>query len=121
MSIVNSISVTLDKLKNIMDDTSVLGEKLVMEDMTIIPVSKVDVGFAGGGTDIIDKRQQKSNQPLGTGAKMSMTPVCFLVIDKNGAHLLNIADKPTVPEQIVSAVIDKLKSLKTEKEYIVEE
>ncbi len=121
MSIVNSISIALDKLKSVMDDTSVIGEKMVIGDMTIIPISKIDIGFAGGGTDIIDKRQQKSNQPLGTGAKMTVTPLSFLVIDKDGAHLLNIAEKASVPEQIVSAVIDKLKSIKSEKEYIVEE
>ena len=121
MSSTNSIALALDKLKEIIDTTSVLGERIVTDDMTIIPVSKVDVGFAGGGADMTDARHQKKNTPVGTGAKISMTPVTFLVLDKNGAHLLNVSAKPSTTEQIVNAVFDKFKELKTEKEYIIEE
>ncbi|MBE6797485.1 MAG: hypothetical protein E7531_04010 [Ruminococcaceae bacterium] len=122
MNSVNSITAALDKLKEVVDTTSVLGEKIVTDDMTIIPVSKVDVGFAGGGADMTDARHQKKNSPVGTGAKISLTPLTFLVLDKDGAHLLNInASKPTATEQIVNAVFDKLKEIKTEKEYIIEE
>ena len=122
-SAVNIIDHTMDSLKELLGTNAVLGEKIEKDGMTIIPVSKISVGFAGGGADMTDAKKQKKQNPAGTGGKVSVTPLTFLVIDKDGARLLNItaAHKPSTVEQIIGAVFDKLKEMKTKKEYIIED
>ena len=57
--LLNILSHTFDKVKEMADANSVLGEKIEVNNMTIIPVSKVSVGFAGGGADIVDDHKNE--------------------------------------------------------------
>ena len=85
------IDATLENLKNIMSTDTVIGEpKTVLEDTVIIPVSKVSVGFTSGGVDFDGKRTENKHFGGGNGAGMSVSPIAFLVISKNGVELLNI-------------------------------
>ena len=43
------MSFTADKALEMADANSIIGEKIEVEGMTIIPISKVSSGFAGGG------------------------------------------------------------------------
>ena len=59
---------------------------------TVIPVSKVSFGFGTGGTDFASKHAQPG-APLafGGGAGVTVSPVCFLIITKDGgASILGI-------------------------------
>ena len=53
--------------------------------VTIIPVSKITLGFAGGGLDIENKKII-SNIGFGggSGTGMAITPVAFLTVGKSG-------------------------------------
>ena len=85
------IDATLENLKNIMSTDTVIGEpKTVLEDTVIIPVSKVSVGFTSGGVDFDGKKTDNKHFGGGNGAGMSVSPIAFLVISKNGVELLNI-------------------------------
>ena len=85
------IDATLENLKNIMSTDTVIGEPItVMEDTVIIPVSKVSVGFTSGGVDFDGKRTDNKHFGGGNGAGMSVSPIAFLVVTKNGVELLNI-------------------------------
>ena len=61
-----------------------------MEETVIIPVSKVSVGFTSGGVDFDGKRTDNKHFGGGNGAGMSVSPIAFLVVTKNGVELLNI-------------------------------
>lgn len=85
------IDATLENLKNIMSTDTVIGEPMtVMEDTVIIPVSKVSVGFTSGGVDFDGKKTDNKHFGGGNGAGMSVSPIAFLVVTKNGVELLNI-------------------------------
>ena len=85
------IDATLENLKNIMSTDTVIGAPVtVMEDTVIIPVSKVSVGFTSGGVDFDGKRTDNKHFGGGNGAGMSVSPIAFLVINKDGVQLLNI-------------------------------
>ena len=61
---------------------------------TVIPVSKVSFGFGAGGSDFASKHAQ-AGAPMafggGGGAGVTVSPVCFLIITKDGsASILGI-------------------------------
>lgn len=121
-NLINVMSFTFEKLKEAIESQPVMGEKIEINGMTIIPVSKVSAGFAGGGANITDETRKKRQNPTGVGGSLTVTPLTFLVIDSEGAHLMNIAPAeapkkaiPDVATDIISSVIDQAKSLKNDK------
>ena len=79
-NLMNLLSFTADKAIELADANSVLGERIYAQGLTIIPVSKISAGFAGGGAHIVNTAAKKSNTPAGSGAKVTVTPLSFLVI-----------------------------------------
>lgn len=102
-------SLTADKVVALANANSVLGERVSENGVTVIPVSKLSVGFAGGGADV-EKGRNKRNAPAGTGAKVSLDPVSFLVIDGKDVRLLAVPgqEKPSKVMETVTAVAKQL-------------
>ena len=86
---------TMSKIKEMVDVNTIIGSPIVAADgTTVIPVSKVSFGFGAGGSEFASK-QAASGSPLafggGSGAGVTVSPVCFLVIGKDGsANILGI-------------------------------
>jgi len=118
-NLVNALSFTFEKLKETIESQSVIGDKIEIDGTTIIPVSKISAGFAGGGANITDDTRKKRQNPTGVGGSVTVTPLTFLVIDKDGVRLMNIAPDTTpkgIPEVatgIISSVLDKATEKKT--------
>ena len=57
----NMLESTIQKIREMVDVNSVIGEPISTPDgVTIIPVSKVSVGFGGGGSE----KDNRQRQPL---------------------------------------------------------
>ena len=86
---------TMSKIKEMVDVNTIIGNPIVAADgTTVIPVSKVSFGFGAGGSEFASKHAA-SGSPLafggGSGAGVTVSPVCFLVIGKDGsANILGI-------------------------------
>ena len=86
---------TMSKIKEMVDVNTIIGSPIVAADgTTVIPVSKVSFGFGAGGSDFASKHAA-SGSPLayggGSGAGVTVSPVCFLVLGKDGsANILDI-------------------------------
>ena len=62
----NMLDNTISKIREMVDVNSVIGNPITTPDgVTIIPVSKVSVGFGGGGSDYV--KNVGSNEPFGGG------------------------------------------------------
>ena len=85
------MGVTIEKIRDMVDTSTIIGDPIHVDDTTtIIPVSRVTFGFASGGSDVAP---QSSKQMFGggSGAGVTVSPVCFLVIGKDGsANILGI-------------------------------
>lgn len=103
------LSFTVDKAIELANANSVVGDRIVAGDITIIPISKLSVGFAGGGADIADVQRGKQQNPAGAGAKVSLTPISFLVICDGTVQLLNMAAEEggSAMGNIVGSVIEQ--------------
>ena len=77
----NMLENTIAKIREMVDVNSVIGEPIVTGDTTIIPVSKVSVGFGGGGSDFTKNTEAFGG---GAGGGVKVTPICFLIINKDG-------------------------------------
>lgn len=92
------IKSSLEGIKNFTDMESVIGEAInTPSGVTVIPVSKITVGFAGGGVDFGAKRTPESKSfGSGSGSGISITPIAFLTVDPNAniniIHINNAAD-----------------------------
>ncbi|MBQ4152765.1 MAG: sporulation protein YtfJ [Oscillospiraceae bacterium] len=105
------------KTMELSKENTVLGEPIEKDGVTVIPVSKLSVGFAGGGADLQDVNRKKRQQPAGGGAKVTLTPMCFLVISGGEVEIieLSVPEKQTAVGSIVDAVIDQVKGMKKDK------
>ncbi|MCL2370182.1 MAG: GerW family sporulation protein [Firmicutes bacterium] len=82
------------KIRKIVDADTVIGNPVTSADgVTIIPISKVTMGFVTGGGEYSDmSRQDYDEFPFagGSGAGVSMSPVGFLVNDGNSIRIVNM-------------------------------
>ena len=84
------IRTSLENIRNLVDANTVIGNPINTESgVTIIPISKVSVGFATGGLDYAVKNEpvnsvKPKNFGGGGGTGLSVTPVGFLVIKPDG-------------------------------------
>ena len=95
---------TIDKIRDLVDTSTIIGEPIYAEGgTTIIPVSKVTYGFASGGADF----PSKSNKDLfggGGGAGVTITPIAFLVVNGGEVTLKHITAYDNAAERVVNLV-----------------
>ena len=101
---------TIAKIREMVDSNNVIGEPIVVGDVTIVPVSKVSVGFGGGGSDFTSKNAVKT-EPFGggVGGGVKVTPICFLVVKDGNVRMMPVATPAnTTADRIVEMVPDTL-------------
>ena len=102
------LGVSIDKIKQMADVNSVIGEPIKLEDgTTIIPISRVSYGFASGGSDLPSK-YDKDLFGGGAGAGVSIKPEGFLVISPDGTAKMVNMDSGNDP---ISNVINNVPNL----------
>ena len=125
-NISNIMGVTMEKIRSLVDSQTIIGDPITVNDLTIIPVSKVSFGLASGGSDFPNKQTSGAMFGGGGGAGATVTPVLFLVVKGNEVKLLNANDTATPIEKAVSAVpgvIETITSIfkKNKEEVIIED
>ena len=108
------IRTSLDSIKDLVDVNTVIGDPITTESgTTIIPVSKIAVGYLSGGVDYFSKKVTDANQQNfggGGGTGLSVSPVGFLVITIDGkVELLNMNTPTGKPDAVesISNLIEK--------------
>lgn len=108
----NMLDSTIAKIREMVDVNSVVGDPITTPDgVTIIPVSKVSVGFGGGGSDFVSKNVNHQENPFGggVGAGVKVTPIAFLVIKEGSVRMLPVAAPAnTTADRLVEMVPDTL-------------
>ena len=103
----NMLDNTIAKIREMVDVNSVIGTPITTPDgVTIIPVSKVSVGFGGGGSDFT-----KNNEAFGGGAGggVKVTPICFLIVKDGAVRMMPVAAPAnSTADRIVEQVPDLL-------------
>ncbi|MBQ8751884.1 MAG: GerW family sporulation protein [Clostridia bacterium] len=109
------LGVSMERIKQMVDVDTVVGTPITVGNVTLIPVSKITYGFAGGGSDL----PTKSDKELfggGSGAGISVTPIAFLVVNDGRVTVTPLIAQPDSRDKLVSMipeVVDKVSDLIT--------
>ena len=97
------MGVTIEKIRDMVNAETIIGDPIHVDDTTIIPVSRVTFGFASGGSDVAP---QSSKQMFGggTGAGVSVTPVAFLVVSGGNVRTVQLVEKVTAVDNAIAAL-----------------
>jgi len=108
----NMLDSTIAKIREMVDVNSVVGEPITTPDgVTIIPISKISVGFGGGGSDFVSKHVNHHENPFGggVGAGVKVTPVAFLIVKEGNVRMLPVATPAnSTADRLVEMVPDTL-------------
>ena len=79
---------SLDSIKAMLDANTIIGDPIQTPvGTTIIPISKITVGYASGGIDYAKKdapqNSHNNNFGGGGGTGITVTPVAFLVVGES--------------------------------------
>lgn len=75
---------SLESIRAMVDANTVVGTPIeTPAGTTVIPISKVSVGYAAGGLDSV-KVEQKKAFAGGGGTGLTVQPVCFLAVHADG-------------------------------------
>ena len=106
----NMLENTIAKIREMVDVNSVIGEPITTADgVTIIPVSKVSVGFGGGGSDFVSKHGGENPFGGGAGGGVKVSPVAFLVVKEGSVRMIPMAEPAnTTVDRVVEMIPDTL-------------
>lgn len=108
----------IDGLKKMIDVDSVVGKPItVSETTTVIPVSKVSIGFVSGGSSF-GKAAAADNFGGGAGGGVKITPIAFLVITDGNVRLVSVSETPDGTDKIFTKIpelIDQITALISKK------
>ena len=108
MSIDTIASVILDKLRNIAQTDTIIGKPITVENTTLIPVSKVSVGFGLGSNT-------SKGETAGSGGGVSVEPIAFIVVTDGDAKLMSLTRERDIFGKAIDMVPEVLALIKKEK------
>jgi sporulation protein YtfJ len=108
MVIESLVKIVLSELKQITQTETVVGEPITAGDVTVIPVSKVSVGFGIGG----GKALEKNREGEGTGGGVMIEPVAFIIIREKKVELLSLKKENSNLGQVIDLIPDVVQKIK---------
>lgn len=103
------VETALSNLQRVAEVNTIVGKPLVtLDGTTVVPVSQITFAFMAGGGEYGNKGTNKafakagidSNFAGGSGGGASLTPIGFLVIDRNGVRMMDI-DNASLLDKVV--------------------
>ena len=99
---------TMSEIKNMIDVNTVVGQAVQTPDgSTVIPVSKVSLGFMSGGGEYSLKNSEGRN-PFGGGggAGITIKPVAFVIVSGGNCKVVEVENN-----NMLGAVVEKIPGL----------
>lgn len=116
----------MENIKGMVDVNTIVGDPVETPDGTVIlPISKVTFGFAAGGSDFRVEDDAPGVNSSGSGVKMlpfgggsgggvSIRPIAFLVVGREGVHIVPLDNQTHLFEKIIDAtpnLLDKIQNM----------
>jgi len=83
---------TISNIKNILKTNTVVGEPIVIDNIKIIPICKINVGIILGGGELSHIKKYNKNYPItaGTGSGFNIIPIGFVIIQDNKTKFISV-------------------------------
>ncbi|MDM7925502.1 MAG: spore germination protein GerW family protein [bacterium] len=98
----------LSELKRITQTETIVGEPITAGGVTLIPVSRVSVGFGVGGAN----SKEKNREGEATGGGVLIEPVAFIAISGEKAELLSLRKESVAFGQVVDLIPEVLSKIR---------
>lgn len=83
----NLMETAMQNLKSMVDSNTIVGEPIITPDgITLVPVSRVSLGFGGGGAEFA----QNKGYGGGTGCGVKVEPIGFLIVKDGSVRMMNV-------------------------------
>ena len=115
MNLDESLKVITEEIANMISTKTVIGEHIMIEGRTIIPVTRVSFGFGSGGGEGKGKAGDQGTGSGGAGGAC-VQPIAFLVVSKEDVQLFAIKEKGVFERisEVIPQIMEKCKSMKEE-------
>ena len=125
------MSTSLENIKEMLGINTIVGDPIhTPSGDTILPISRVGVGFVAGGSEIRmdhDEPHQTQHDGLnmisnslpfggGSGGGVSITPIAFLVVGAQGVKVVPLDNQTHLLDKVIDAApgwMDKIQSMMT--------
>jgi len=101
-------SVLLEKLRDIAQTDTVVGKPIFMEGTTLVPVSRVSLGFGLGGGG-------NKTEIGGSGGGLTVEPIAFIVVQGDDTKIVKLNDDKNLVAKVIDLVPDVLALIKRDK------
>lgn len=119
------MNTAMNSIKEMVDVNTIVGDPIqTSNNVVIIPISKVNFGFAAGGSEFNCKTSDSSKKedenikerlPFGggSGAGVSISPIAFIVVQASGVKLLPVEHSSSMDKllDLVPDLADKLSEM----------
>jgi len=110
------VKTTLGEIEKVLDSKTVVGEPIVIEGTTLIPLMSVGFGFAaGGGSGKGETKEATEGGGSGSGGGAGLRPIAIIVIDKDGVRIEPIKGGMATAIEKLSETIPDIAAKITEK------
>ncbi|HEY8395314.1 MAG TPA: GerW family sporulation protein [Bacilli bacterium] len=114
--IADLFKISLDCIKEMIDVNTICGDAIVVnEEVSVIPISKVNCVFATGGCEQNHVKAGNENRyPFGgaTGGTLTLKPIGFLVCSKNDVKLLHLDEQVHIYEKLIDQIPSTIQDIK---------
>jgi len=107
------------ELEKIATTKTVVGDPITAAGKTIIPISRIVMGFGAGGGE--GKKDSESGYGGGGGAGAKIEPVAFVILSEEETRIIRLSDRSdsgsilnSIPD-LVPEIMDKLKGMRGKK------
>lgn len=122
------MSTSLENIKEMLGINTIVGDPIMTPSGdTILPISRVGVGFVAGGSEIRMEHDEhnhahheahhaSSNMPFGggSGGGVSITPIAFLVVGAQGVKVVPLDNQTHLLDKVIDSapmLMDKVQSM----------
>lgn len=110
-----------NELEKLVSTRTVVGEPITAAGKTLIPISKISMGFGSGGGE--GKKENEEGFGGGGGAGAKIEPLAFIVVSEEKTEIFRISEKHEFGKlaELVPEVVEKLKDFHGRKKKKVAE
>ena len=115
MGVEATIKEIAGELEKIATTKAVVGDPITASGKTIIPISRITMGFGAGGGE--SKKDPESGYGGGGGAGAKIEPVAFIMLSEEEARIFRLSERSdagsllnSIPD-LVPEIMDKLKGM----------
>jgi len=118
------VGVSLGQIKEMLGINTIVGEPIhTPTGDTILPISRVGVGFVAGGSELRMDEEETHHGSIhpnslpfggGSGGGVSITPIAFLVVGVQGVKVVPLDNQTHLLDKVIDtapAIIDKMSGM----------